>query len=64
LRGTAPPRFDEEGRARLCSTAETTAVPKLRLAIEKAAAGANEAEMEATLAELEAEGEVRVRDRS
>jgi hypothetical protein len=46
---------DEENRMRLRSAAEATAEPKLRVAIEKAADGENDAEIEAALAEAEGE---------
>jgi hypothetical protein len=48
--------LDDDGRARLRSAALATAAPKLRVAIEKAAAGGDdEAELSAALAELEEE---------
>jgi hypothetical protein len=44
--------LDEESRARLRSAAEACAAPKLRIALEAAAKGDDEAELEAALAEV------------
>ncbi len=49
---------DEESRTRLRSAAAATAAPKLRVAIEKAAGGEADAELEAALAELDGGGDV------
>ena len=48
--------LDDEDRARLRTAAGSTAMPRLRVAIEAAASGAEEAEVEAALAEID-EGE-------
>jgi hypothetical protein len=45
--------LDEQTRTRLRFVADATAEPRLRLAIEKAAAGEDKAEIEAALAEIE-----------
>jgi hypothetical protein len=47
--------LDEPGRARLRVAAEAIAAPKLRVAIEKAAERADDAEIEAALSEIDAE---------
>ena len=49
--------LDEEGRARLRSAAEATAAPKLRIAIEQAAASADEEALREALSALESEPE-------
>jgi hypothetical protein len=46
--------LDEGGRARLAEAAKTTAAPQLRVALETAARGASDEEMEQALSELEA----------
>lgn len=46
--------LDEEGRARLTEAAKATAAPRLRVALEGAARGATDEEMEQALSELEA----------
>jgi hypothetical protein len=47
--------LDDDGRARLRAVAEATAAPRLRVAIEKAAAAPDSAELEAALADVEGE---------
>ncbi len=49
------PELDDEGRGRLRLAAEASALPRLRVAIETAAGGAEAAELEAALAEIEGE---------
>ena len=48
--------LDDEGRARLTEAAKATAAPRLRVALENAARGATDEELEESLKELEAEG--------
>jgi hypothetical protein len=56
--------LDEDDRARLRAAAGSTAMPRLRVAIETAASGAEQAELEAALAELDEEGVQPTRARS
>jgi hypothetical protein len=48
------PTLDEPGRARLAEVARSTAAPKLRVALERAASDASEEELEEALREMEA----------